>query len=555
MEPRQRLMRFGFTVCVIVAGTFIGSAPTRSAFASEPPGAPAAAANADARPISGREIFLREWIANDPRSHGGDGLGPVFNDTSCVSCHNQGGVGGGGAEAKNVTLITAVRMNESEETAEETDTKQKVETVAASGNFTEATRKQAKLLEALSKLHPGLAFSRSVVLHNSGTDPQYAAWRDRVLGADIESALADQINGEMKQVGTVLRSGDGFFGTLLHATLLRTVMEVLPPDELRTEKLRLENGFETGGVERIFHAFPSQRNTTALFGIGRLDAIPDKVLETAAAKSYPEFPEITGRVARLKDGRVGRFGWKAQMASLHDFTMTACAVEIGLHVPDHPQAGVPHRLEYKPAGFDLNHEECLALVSFLKDLPAPGRREGEPPAIAQHVRSGEEQFTKIGCAACHVPDLGTATGVYSDLLLHDLGPELGDLGAYGIIQPQSPGNDPNDPLAGLLEGPAQAEAAAKAQGGIEIGLMASSIVEKLPEKMFGAGRQEWRTPPLWGVRDSAPYLHDGRAKTLEQAIAFHGGEGQLSANRFYRLKPEERAQVLTFLRSLVAPSP
>jgi CxxC motif-containing protein (DUF1111 family) len=77
--------------------------------------------------------------------------------------------------------------------------------------------------------------------------------------------------------------------------------------------------------------------------------------------------------------------------------------------------------------------------------------------------------------------------------------------------------------------------------------------EPIPEKMIGAGRQEWRTPPLWGVRDSAPYLHDGRARSLEQAIAFHGGEAQLSANRFYRLKPEERTQVLTFLRSLVAP--
>jgi CxxC motif-containing protein (DUF1111 family) len=55
------------------------------------------------------------------------------------------------------------------------------------------------------------------------------------------------------------------------------------------------------------------------------------------------------------------------------------------------------------------------------------------------------------------------------------------------------------------------------------------------------------------VRDSAPYLHDGRAKSLEQAIAFHGGEGQLSANRFYRLEPKERMRVLTFLRSLAAP--
>ena len=58
----------------------------------------------------GREIFQREWIANDPRSHGGDGLGPVFNASSCVDCHNQGGVGGGGAIGKNVLLLTVTRF-------------------------------------------------------------------------------------------------------------------------------------------------------------------------------------------------------------------------------------------------------------------------------------------------------------------------------------------------------------------------------------------------------------------------------------------------------------
>lgn len=61
----------------------------------------------EAPSISGREIFLREWIPNDPRSHGGDGLGPVFNDSSCVACHNQGGAGGGGPASKNVNIVSA----------------------------------------------------------------------------------------------------------------------------------------------------------------------------------------------------------------------------------------------------------------------------------------------------------------------------------------------------------------------------------------------------------------------------------------------------------------
>ena len=58
-------------------------------------------------PLDGRELFVREWLPNDSRAHGGDGLGPVFNDSSCVACHNQGGIGGGGAASKNVDIITA----------------------------------------------------------------------------------------------------------------------------------------------------------------------------------------------------------------------------------------------------------------------------------------------------------------------------------------------------------------------------------------------------------------------------------------------------------------
>ena len=66
-------------------------------------------------------------------------------------------------------------------------------------------------------------------------------------------------------------------------------------------------------------------------------------------------------------------------------------------------------------------------------------------------------------------------------------------------------------------------------------------------------RQEWKTPPLWGVRDSGPYLHDGRAATIEDAVLQHGGEATSSAKRFRELSDVERAQLLTFLSSLAAP--
>ena len=69
----------------------------------------------------------------------------------------------------------------------------------------------------------------------------------------------------------------------------------------------------------------------------------------------------------------------------------------------------------------------------------------------------------------------------------------------------------------------------------------------------GAKGQEWRTPPLWGFRDSGPYLHDGRAETLEEAVAMHGGQGKQAAGRFFELKLRERLQVQAFLNSLAAP--
>jgi CxxC motif-containing protein (DUF1111 family) len=77
--------------------------------------------------------------------------------------------------------------------------------------------------------------------------------------------------------------------------------------------------------------------------------------------------------------------------------------------------------------------------------------------------------------------------------------------------------------------------------------------EKKPK--FGAAPREWRTPPLWGLGDSAPYLHDGRADTISAAVAFHGGEGFASARNFQQLSVHERQQMDLFLQSLAAPEP
>ena len=119
----------------------------------------------------GYEIFNREWMPNDPRSHGGDGLGPVYNDSSCVACHNSGGSGGAGPVSKNIDILSASRNL---------------------GNVIKRqTRPDGKpaprrpsAIDPLTDLHAGFRTSRTVVLHKFGIDPNYDSWRSQALGSD-----------------------------------------------------------------------------------------------------------------------------------------------------------------------------------------------------------------------------------------------------------------------------------------------------------------------------------------------------------------------------------
>jgi CxxC motif-containing protein (DUF1111 family) len=144
---------------------------------------------------------------------------------------------------------------------------------------------------------------------------------------------------------------------------------------------------------------------------------------------------------------------------------------------------------------ELNATDLRALVLFPQKLAAPPRGE-----ITEAVQRGELVFQQIGCDACHVATFATSLGPihpYSDLLLHDMGTGLGD----GLVQGRATGS-------------------------------------------------EFRTAPLWGLRCNAPYLHDGRVDTIEDAILAHGGEAQPSRDRFAGLDAADRDDLLAFLNSL-----
>jgi hypothetical protein len=249
------------------------------------------------------------------------------------------------------------------------------------------------------------------------------------------------------------------------------------------------------------------RNPPSLFGAGLIDALSDAAIERTAMHQPPR---IRGRVSRLSDGRIGRFGWKAQVATLDEFVLRACANELGLEVPGHHQAASPLDPDAHALDLDLTRSECDAMVAYVRSLPAQVALDLPPPEGSRAVERGRQLFRSVGCEGCHTADLGAIRGIYSDLLLHDMGTKLKDPSAY------------------------------------------YETIED-PGSSRGARASEWRTPPLWGLRDSGPYLHDGRARTLEEAVSLHGGQGAASAHQFRTLPGTDRSLVQAFLMQLVAP--
>ncbi len=554
--PRSKSVCLGLLAVAGLLGAVL-------AVANKAPAAGTKAGKVD--PIAlGREIFDREWLPGDGRSHGGDGLGPVYNDTSCVACHNSGGVGGGGPVSKNIDILSAnapgmgAIINPAL-VVQDSDgpNKGKIANHANPTNGATAVISPERT-KALFDLHAGFRGGRTVVLHKFGTDPNYQAWRRRAMTRQNPNvAVID--NEAVTMVATVtgtLTSGATpsapgaveadvveVSGTRLQnvaignntmvpvpqariAELLNTPTVSLSPAQKRLMEARGSMQSRSGSpiTAGEFTVNHSQRNATALFGVGQIDSIPDSVI-AAGAGQLKQFPEVAGRVSRLKDGRVGRLGWKGQIASVEDFVLTACAVELGLEVPGHEQALSPQAPKYRADGKDLTADECSSLVAYVRSIPRPLERASRITEEAHSVSTGKNLFANAGCASCHTPKLGNVDGIYSDLLLHDMGPELADSGSYGD-------DDGSDPLNPVLGSDKQVRA---------------NPVDR------PAARQEWRTPPLWGFRDSAPYLHDGRAETLDQAVAGHGGQGQASALRYFDLSTKERAQLEAFMKTLVAP--
>ena len=286
---------------------------------------------------------------------------------------------------------------------------------------------------------------------------------------------------------------------------------VLRQPKVRIEKLNF--GPLADGV------MMSLRNSQAMVGMGYLEAISDKDILQVAQQQKSQ--GLNGRPNYVRDDinkkqAMGRFGWKANQPSIRQQIAAAFAADIGVTSSLYPLTEctpVQHEClaAIKAPKPELRPDMWDALTFWTQALAVPERRDTDKP----EVQRGEALFTSSGCAMCHVPEWRTGKYAavpsisnqrirpYTDLLLHDMGPDLAD---------------------------------------------------GRPD--FKAGGNDWRTPPLWGiglskqVSASTSFLHDGRARNLLEAVVWHGGEAKASRDKFTALPAEQRKDLITFLESL-----
>lgn len=258
----------------------------------------------------------------------------------------------------------------------------------------------------------------------------------------------------------------------------------------------------------------SPRIGMPVFGLGLLENIPEKAILAYADADDSDGDGISGRPNYVWDNvnrktSLGRFGWKANTATLREQCAAAMVNDMGLTNPLFNMEERGELDKYKH-GIEISVKQLDDITFYCQTLSVPARTNAKDPTVMK----GEKLFTDLGCAKCHVPTMKTGKNVlpnlneqtihaFTDMLLHDMGDDLAD-----------------------------------------------------EREDFLANGKEWKTRSLWGLgytlaaNGHERLLHDGRAKSIEEAILWHGGEAEDTRNKFMALPKGERQTLLTFLRSL-----
>lgn len=365
--------------------------------------------------------------------------------------------------------------------------------------------------------------------------PERGPWADAVSCAechyhDGRGPRADQVGGpvHLVRLGGPSPGGDPIYGIQLR----RTGYGVPAPAHVRVEWVEIRDRYPDGDSyalrrptihvsELAYGPLDSQtrlslRVPPAVFGLGLLEALSDQEIRRFADPDDADGDGVSGVAQEVRDavtGRavLGRFGWKASQPSLAAQSAAALIADLGVIPPGTSNMTDRVHGKSRQPEPEIDDGEVTALVSYMRALAVPARRRWTEPV----EREGEKLFERIGCSVCHRGQVVTgelpgwpeltrqSIQPYTDLLLHDMGPQLAD-----------------------------------------------AVREEL------ASGSEWRTPPLWGlgllptVSGQSGLLHDGRARSPEEAILWHGGEAERARERYRHLPRERRAALLEFLNSL-----
>ncbi len=309
-------------------------------------------------------------------------------------------------------------------------------------------------------------------------------------------------------------------------------------ETLRAPTFNLTNpGYGTFDDEMMV----SPRVALPMIGLGLLEQIPDADIKKQAASNHKNSNDIKGKFNWVMDpqtGKValGRFGWKAGQTKLITQNQSAFNEDMGLTSNIRPHescmptqtacnnaiTGADEQGNGKPA-VEVNDEVAKFVEFYTRNLAVPHRRNAEDKLVL----AGKKRFYDMGCQSCHTPRYqlpktaddhleqhGQVIYPYTDLLLHDMGDELADRTIAGKLPPKN----------------------------LQVEFLANSY--------------EWRTPALWGiglaqtVDPQATFLHDGRARTLMEAVLWHGGEAKKQQQKVLMLDKQGRTELSAFLQSL-----
>ncbi len=439
-----------------------------------------------------------------------DGLGPVFNNADCNSCHQRDG--------RNSTPIVPAD-------------KERIKLGSEAGLFLRISKAAAQACTSGNAANdycaPPAVPNFGGQLFHRGVLKARPDWEDNLFGGQADVYLSYETKQVTYSDGNVV-------------TLKKPLFAVENPYDAPGETLNSANLTSDLLQDDVLMGW---RNGMPVFGLGLLEAIPETDILALVDASDSNGDGISGKANFVFDAvkaqagdndpvSLGRFGWKANTPSVRVQSLGALRGDIGITNPLFPDESITGtalhdsyltRTGFTDTGEDENGapeasaEFSDSVVFYAETLAVPARRNVDSP----DVREGARLFEQVNCTGCHKASFVTKSS--------------GEIG--GVAMSDALKGQTIYPFTDML-----------------LHDMGEGLADGRPD--FLADGNEWRTRPLWGigltqtVNPQAGFLHDGRAATVEEAILWHGGEATTSRDGFMALSIDERKQVIAFLMSL-----